>query len=63
MEEQADQALKNIELILNEPGSSKNSILQMRIYLSDIALWVKVNECCSLFFEDHNFQKQTFCAN
>lgn len=53
IEEQADLALKNIELILTEAGSSKNQILQMRVYISDIILWDKVNERYSLFFGDH----------
>ena len=41
IEEQADLALKNVELILNEAGSSKSQVLQMRVYISDIALWNK----------------------
>jgi reactive intermediate/imine deaminase len=53
IEEQADQALRNVELILNEAGSSKRQVLQMRVYISDIALWDKVNERYSMFFEDH----------
>ena len=53
IEEQADLALKNVETILKEAGSSKNQILQMRVYISDIKLWNKVNERYSLFFEDH----------
>ncbi|MBU8892979.1 MAG: RidA family protein [Bacteroidales bacterium] len=53
IEEQTDLALHNVELILNEAGSSKNQILQMRVYISDIALWDKVNERYSIFFDDH----------
>ncbi len=53
IEEQTDMALKNVELILIEAGSSINKILQMRIYISDIILWDKVNERYSAFFIDH----------
>ncbi len=53
IEEQADLALSNVELVLNEAGSSKNQVLQMRIYLSDIALWDKANDRYSAFFGDH----------
>ncbi|WP_372752406.1 RidA family protein [Mariniflexile sp.] len=53
IEDQADQALQNVELILIEAGSSKELVLQMRIYISDIALWDKVNERYSLFFKAH----------
>ena len=36
-----------------EAGSSKNQILQMRVYISNIELWSKVNERYSAFFGDH----------
>ncbi|MCK5170660.1 MAG: RidA family protein [Bacteroidales bacterium] len=53
IEEQADLALQNVEIILNAAGSSKKQVLQMRVYISDISLWGKVNERYSMFFEDH----------
>lgn len=53
IEEQADQVLKNVELILNEAGSSKDQVLQMRVYISNISLWDKVNARYSAFFENH----------
>lgn len=53
IEEQTDRVLKNVELILKEAGSSKNQILQMRVYISNIDLWDKVNECYSAFFDNH----------
>ena len=51
--EQTEQALKNVELILNEAGSNKKNVLQTRIYLSDIDLWDEVNSVYSDFFETH----------
>ena len=35
IEEQTDLVLQNTETILNEAGSSKNDILQVRIYISN----------------------------
>lgn len=53
VEEQVDLALKNVEIILKEAGSSKNNVLQVRVYISNIDLWDKVNERYSIFFENH----------
>ena len=53
IEKQTDMALEKVKLILNEAGSSIEKVLQMRIYISDIALWDKVNERYSAFFKDH----------
>jgi len=53
IEEQTDQALKNVETIVNEAGSSKDQILQMRVYISNIELWGRVNDRYSAFFGDH----------
>jgi 2-iminobutanoate/2-iminopropanoate deaminase len=53
IEEQTDLVLKNIETLLNEAGSSKNKVLQVRIYISNIKLWDKVNDRYSFFFEEH----------
>ena len=53
IEEQTDLVLKNIDTILNEARSSKNKVLQVRIYISDIKLWGKVNDRYSIFFQKH----------
>lgn len=53
IEEQADLVLKNVETILKEAGSSKNKVLQVRVYVPSIELWDKVNDRYSLFFESH----------
>ena len=44
---------KKLELILNEAGSAKNQVLQIRIFLSDIDLWPEINDLYSNFFGDH----------
>jgi len=53
IEAQTKLALDKIDLILNEAGSSLEKVIQMRIYISDIALWDKVNEVYTHFFGDH----------
>ena len=53
IEEQTDLVLQNTETILNEAGSTKNDILQVRIYISNIELWDKVNDRYRIFFENH----------
>ena len=58
IEDQTDLVLKNIERILVEAGSSKNHILQVRVYISNIELWDNVNERYSFFFQEH---KPTRC--
>ncbi len=53
IEEQTRVVLSKIELLLNEAGSSKQQVLQMRVYISDIARWDQVNAIYSEFFGDH----------
>lgn len=50
---QTNVVLEKIDLILNEAGSSREQVIQMRIYISDIALWQEVNEVYAQFFGDH----------
>ncbi len=53
IEAQTDLALKNVETILTEAGSSKSKVLQVRIYIPCVELWNKVNDRYSLFFGKH----------
>lgn len=53
IKDQAIQALNNVENILNSAGSSRDKVLQVRIYISDISLWNDVNEVYSDFFGPH----------
>ena len=53
IEAQARQVLEKIGRILEEAGSDRNHVIQVRIYLSDIALWDKVNAVYSEFFGSH----------
>lgn len=53
IEAQTELVLKNIDTILKAAGSNKNNVLQVRVYISNIELWDKVNKCYSHFFENH----------
>ena len=53
IEKQTKLALNNVELILKEAGVTRNDVVQVKIYLSDINLWNQVNECYRLFFAEH----------
>jgi reactive intermediate/imine deaminase len=53
IESQTKQVLANVEKILTEAGSSKEKVIQVRIYISDISNWEKVNETYALFFGQH----------
>ncbi|MBC8315829.1 MAG: RidA family protein [Bacteroidales bacterium] len=53
IEEQSSLVLSKIAQLLTEAGSSKQQVLQMRVYISDIALWDQVNDVYSEFFGDH----------
>ncbi|MEM1325187.1 MAG: RidA family protein [Bacteroidota bacterium] len=53
IEAQTDLVLQNVEEILKAAGTDRNAVLQVRIYVSDIELWGKVNERYSSFFGAH----------
>ena len=43
IEEQTERTLRNVEAILAAAGSGLEHVLQMTVYVSDIALWGQVN--------------------
>jgi 2-iminobutanoate/2-iminopropanoate deaminase len=53
IEEQAEQALKNVHEILKAAGSDLNHVLKTTVYVSDIELWGRVNAVYAEFFGDH----------
>ena len=53
IEEQAEQALKNVAEILKASGSDLNQVVKTTIYVSDIELWDRVNKVYARFFGDH----------
>ncbi|SHK51080.1 RidA family protein [Thermocrinis minervae] len=52
LKEQFLQCLKNVESILSEVGSSKEKILRVVIYLTDLDQFKLVNEVYEEFFRD-----------
>jgi 2-iminobutanoate/2-iminopropanoate deaminase len=53
IEEQTEQALKNLSEILQAAGSDINHVLKVTVYVSDIGLWDRVNAVYSKFFGEH----------
>ena len=53
IEEQTEQALANLEAILKKANSGINHVLKVTVYISDIALWDRVNTVYARFFGDH----------
>ena len=53
IEEQTERALANLEAILNAARSGKDQVLKVTVYISDIALWNRVNAVYARFFGSH----------
>lgn len=53
IEEQTRQALKNMEYVLTQVGSSKEKVLKTTVYIPDIEYWPAVNNIYSEFFGSH----------
>ena len=53
IEEQTQQALRNVAEILKAAGSDPNQIIKTTVYISDIELWDRVNRVYSEFFGEH----------
>jgi len=53
VEEQTEQALKNVAGILKAAGSDLSRVLKMTVYISDIGLWGRVNEVYAKVLGEH----------
>ena len=53
IEEQTEQALRNVSEIIKAAGSSMDQVIKTTVYISDIQLWERVNEVYSDFFGEH----------
>lgn len=53
IEEQTEQALANMDAVLRAANSDKNHVLKVTVYVSDIALWGRVNSVYAAFFGEH----------
>lgn len=53
IEEQTEQALKNVSEILKAAGSDMNLVLKMTVFVTDIELWERVNAVYSRVMGAH----------
>lgn len=53
LEEQTEQALKNIAEILKAAGSDLSHVLKTTVYISDIGLWGRVDTVYAKAFGEH----------
>ena len=53
IEEQTEQVLRNLDAILKKASSDRDHVLKVTVYVSDIALWGRVNAVYARFFGDH----------
>jgi len=53
IEEQTEQALKNVAAILKAAGSDLSRVLKMTVYISDMELWGRVNEVYARVLGEH----------
>ncbi|BES65017.1 RidA family protein [Gottschalkiaceae bacterium SANA] len=53
IEEETAVVLQNLDLVLQEAGSNKDQVLKTTVYISDIALWGRVNQVYGEFFANH----------
>ena len=51
--EQTEQALRNVQAILEAAGSGLERVVQMTIYVSDISMWSEVNTAYARVMGEH----------
>jgi 2-iminobutanoate/2-iminopropanoate deaminase len=51
--EQTEEALRNVEKVLQAAGSSLDQVIQMTIYISDGEYWAQVNEVYARVMGEH----------
>jgi len=53
IEEQTEQAIKNVQAIVQAAGGNLHSVLKTTVYIADIALWDRVNTVYARMFGAH----------
>lgn len=53
IEAQVQQALENVERLLKAAGVDRRSLVQVRIFVTDVSFWPLVNEVYAAFMGDH----------
>ncbi|WP_460914520.1 RidA family protein [Spirosoma areae] len=51
--EQTEQILANLDAILQAAGSTREHVLKVTVFVSDISTWGEVNRVYARFFGDH----------
>ncbi|MBG9811226.1 endoribonuclease L-PSP [Bacillus endophyticus] len=51
--EEAKQALKNLETVLQARGLEKNDVITCKVYTPDVKYWPAINEVYAEFFGTH----------
>jgi 2-iminobutanoate/2-iminopropanoate deaminase len=52
-EEQVRQALANVEGCLRQAGVDRNSLVQVRVYVTDMSLWPRFNQIYAQWIGNH----------
>ncbi|CAM5208208.1 2-iminobutanoate/2-iminopropanoate deaminase OS=Ureibacillus acetophenoni OX=614649 GN=SAMN05877842_11496 PE=3 SV=1 [Ureibacillus acetophenoni] len=50
---QTKQVFSNLDLVLEAAGTSKEEVMKVTVFISDISLWDRVNELYRQYFGDH----------
>lgn len=50
---QTKQVFSNLDLVLEAAGTTKDEIMKVTVFISDISLWDRVNELYKQYFGDH----------
>ncbi len=53
IEEQTNIVLQKLDSILHQSGSSKENVVQVRIYITDVNYWDIVNRIYAEYFGEH----------
>jgi len=53
IEAQVDLALTNLDTVLRAAGTTRDRVVKVNVYITDIALWDRVNSRYALFFGTH----------
>ena len=60
--EQTDRALKNLQAILEEAGSSLQNVIKTTVFLSDIALYKEMNGVYAQYFGESKPARSAFAV-
>lgn len=53
VKEEAAQALRNLDTVLQAAGACREDVLQCRVYIPDVSYWPELNEAYADFFGSH----------